>query len=384
MKKLTNFNFNNKNIIILLKSFVLGGAEKQALFLANYLQNNLDCNVFIYSYIKAENSELFYEECRKYQLKNLLVVKNPLSAAGRFKYIKRRVKLFLLGLQFRKHKPDIIIPYLNPPSIIAALTYKIAGATKTFWHHRGVDYYRNDKLERNAVKNMPLFIANSKSGIEELKENLYLNSSKKLFFLPNFNTIIKNQSITDTFLDDKKDTITIGMLAHFRSEKRQDIVLNSFVKLLDIYNNIFLIFAGNIYDNDEDESSYQLIEKYINKNKLENRVSIIHNQFASDFLPTIDIGILISDKEGMPNVIMEYMSYKIPIVASNHSGCISLLGDDYNFFVDNSLEDVSEKLSILIADKEKRNVVGKRNYERLINNFTIKKYITNLTKLLEK
>ena len=33
------FDFQNKNVVFLLKSFELGGAEKQALFFANYLKN---------------------------------------------------------------------------------------------------------------------------------------------------------------------------------------------------------------------------------------------------------------------------------------------------------------------------------------------------------
>jgi hypothetical protein len=117
----------NKNIVIIIKSFVLGGAEKQALFLANHLEKNLKCNVYIYSII-PKSTQLFYDEIKKYNLKNIYQVSNPLSASGRFKYIKRRIKIGLFGLKLRQHKPDIIIPYLNPPSIIASLSYKISGS----------------------------------------------------------------------------------------------------------------------------------------------------------------------------------------------------------------------------------------------------------------
>ena len=57
------FNFKNKNVVILLKSFVLGGAEKQALFLASYLEKNLKCNVYIYSII-PKSTQLFYDEIK--------------------------------------------------------------------------------------------------------------------------------------------------------------------------------------------------------------------------------------------------------------------------------------------------------------------------------
>ena len=41
------FGFQNKNIVLLIKSGVLGGAERQALGLANYLINKLNCKVFL-------------------------------------------------------------------------------------------------------------------------------------------------------------------------------------------------------------------------------------------------------------------------------------------------------------------------------------------------
>jgi len=58
---MNNFNFQFKNIILILKSFVLGGAEKQALYLAQYLQNNRNCKVYIYAYIKSSNAVLIDE-----------------------------------------------------------------------------------------------------------------------------------------------------------------------------------------------------------------------------------------------------------------------------------------------------------------------------------
>ena len=73
-----------------MKSFALGGAEKQALFLASYLQKNYNCTVNIYSYIKSNHPELFFKECELLQIKNLHFVQNPLSAAGNFNYIKRQ------------------------------------------------------------------------------------------------------------------------------------------------------------------------------------------------------------------------------------------------------------------------------------------------------
>ena len=187
MKKKNNFSFNNKNVVFILKSFALGGAEKQALYLANYLKNHKNCNIYIYAIIDR-STDLFLSEIEKYGLKNIYLVNNPLSAAGKYKYIKRRIKILKFGFNLRKHKPDIIIPYLNPPSIIAALCRKISGTKYAFWHHRGEDYYRNDKLESIASQKIPFFIANSIGGCKELNLK-FKRKIEKFKYLPNFSTI---------------------------------------------------------------------------------------------------------------------------------------------------------------------------------------------------
>lgn len=381
---MNKFNFEDKNVIILLKSFALGGAEKQALYFAKYLQDKLSCNVFVYSYIKSKNSKLFFETCEKLEIKNLFIEKNPLSASGKFKYLKRRIKIIFFGLKLRKHKPDIIIPYLNPSSIIATLCYKISGAKITFWHHRGPDYYRGDLLEKVAVKKSPLFIANSLDGKIELEEKLNFNKNKS-HFLANFSTIrhLNNNKNIDN-LKLIEDKIVIGMIAHFRVQKLQHILVEVYHELLKKYKKIHLVLAGNIHDDENDEkSSYKRIVNYISTHKLENNISIMHHINAKEVLPYLDIGVLISSKEGMPNTVMEYMSYGIPVVATNHKGCITLLGENYPYFINNdNLDDQYDKLEKLVLDKNEREEVGKKNNKRLTENFTIDSYMDKLTKIL--
>ena len=376
------FNFKNKNIIILLKSFTLGGAEKQALFLANYLQKNYNCTVYIYSYIKPKNPKLFFKECELLQLKNLHFVQNPLSAAGNFNYIKRRIKIMLLGLKLRKHKPDIIIPYLNPPSIIANLLLKTTGAKITFWHHRGPDYYRGDLIETLAVKKTKLFIANSPDGKKELESKFSIDK-KKSYFLSNFSTIkTKNSKKSISKLNSIKGKKIIGMIGHFRQEKLQSIVVNSFYELLKSHKDIHLVLAGNIVESEEEKSTYSEVINFIKEHQLSDKVTLLHNISANEVLPYFDLGVLMSKKEGMPNVIMEYMSYNLPVICTNHEGCKSLLGDKYPYLINNSVDELTEKMQFLLNNEEEFNSTGLKNKNRIEKNFSIEKYIESLTTII--
>ncbi|MBL4606012.1 MAG: glycosyltransferase family 4 protein [Flavobacteriaceae bacterium] len=365
----------NKNIIILLKSFALGGAERQALSLAGTLQNEKNCRVYIYSYLPSSSRETFDKECKKLGLKHLFVVSNPLSASGNFKYLKRRVKIALFGLKLRKHKPNIIIPYLNPPSIIASLCSKIAGAKTTFWHHRGVDYYRGDLLEQKAISKTKVFIANSENGKKELEERLKVHS-EKVFTIPNF-SIIK-QGISNPF----QGNITIGMVSHFRKEKYQELLIDSFIELYKTIKNIQLVLVGDVIENDAEVSSYANVVEKIETNGLEDVVTIHHKTSAEEILPKLTIGVLLSENEGMPNTVMEYMAYKLPVVATNHPGCKQLLGAANNFLVSNSKEEVIEKLNDLIVSEALRENEGIKNFNRLNDAFSMSNYIHKLENIL--
>ena len=374
----------NKNIVIILKSFVFGGAEKQALFLANHLQNELACNVYIYSYIRTDNSKQFYSECKNYNLNNIYIVSNPLSASGNFKYLKRRIKIAVFGLKLRKHKPDIIIPYLNPPSIIANLCYKFSGAKKTFWHHRGADYYRDDKLEQKAFDSCPMFIANSFDGLNELKGKSKLKTNN-FVALSNFSTInktFKSDNLRSLFKIENK-TVVIGMVAHFRIQKLQHLLVLAANELMSLGYNIHIILAGYVQESEEEMSNFKLTKDFIEKFNINDKVSIIHDKKAFEILGSFDIGVLFSEKEGMPNAIMEYMAFGLPVVATKHSGCITLLDDDYGFFVNkNDVNLIKEKLEILVKDKPLRESIGAKLKTRIEQVFSIDKYIQSLEKIL--
>ncbi|MFY0631070.1 MAG: glycosyltransferase family 4 protein [Flavobacteriaceae bacterium] len=365
----------NKNIVFLLKSFALGGAERQALSLAGYLQNEKNCSVYIYSYLTSTSTELFYAECEKYNLNNLFVVKNPLSAAGKFKYIKRRIKIALFALKLRKHKPSVIIPYLNPPSIITNLCYKLSGAKTTFWHHRGVDYYRGDLIEQKAIANTKVFITNSINGKEELEQRLNVRP-EKVFTIPNF-SIIKN-GVTIP----KDGKIVIGMISHFREEKYQNLLMDAFIELYKTIKNIELVFVGDVVKSDTEKSSFKEVMKKIQLNNLEDVVTIHHKTSAEAILPKLNIGVLLSENEGMPNAVMEYMAYKLPVVATDHPGCKQLLGDKNDYLVTNSKEEVTEKLKSLLTDERLMKNEGEKNFNRLSEEFSMSNYIHKLENIL--
>ena len=64
-----------------------------------------------------------------------------------------------------------------------------------------------------------------------------------------------------------------------------------------------------------------------------------------------DVFCLISDSEGLPLSAIEAMSCGLPLVLSNVGGCSELIKEN-GFLVDNSPEEIANKLKISIANKD--------------------------------
>ncbi|AUS04132.1 glycosyltransferase family 4 protein [Pseudotamlana carrageenivorans] len=370
-----SFRFKNKKIIFLLNSPDLGGAERQALALAGYLQNSLGCDIFIYTCIKREPSFPFEDFLKEQKLMRIELVKNPLVASKYFKYFKIRFKLLCFALKLKKHNPDLIIPYLNKPSLITGYCKKIIGTKLSFWNNRGHEIYRNDILEKKAVLHSDFFLVNSLDSISDVLTNFKI-SKENVYFLPNFLTV--SNKIVD-FPRNKNDLV-VGMLAHFRKGKLQELLLETFVELSKKYKFIKLHLVGN----DFDEKKTASLKLSVQINGLIEKVSFIHGASGENEIPKFDIAILVSEKEGMSNSVMEYMYFEKPIIASNHYGNEFLLGEHNQFLINNSKAELFEKIECLILDEQLRKSAGQKNKKRILENFSVVKYVSELENIINK
>jgi glycosyltransferase involved in cell wall biosynthesis len=385
-------DFYNKNILIILHTGVLGGAERQGLGIAKILTEKYNCKVFLLLTFSGKMNDDFEEFARHcHIIKTLhfgspyLVIKKELS----LKNIKRSVWSIKYLLRLRRnlidYKFDIVIPFLNFPSKIAFYLYKLLPTVKfTFWHQLGLDTYSHDVLEYFAAKRVPCVIANASNGIDLYLEGYKVKPSK-LNVLPQYISLDvkhKDGQVLRKKYDLAEDAIVIGMIAHFRDEKYHEFVLNSFYELSKRYTNIALVFLGQKSVNQVTLTKFNFLENKIDSLKLTDRVKLLTDQDVHDVLNIIDVGVLISRIEGMPNVVMEYMLYGLPVIATNHPGCIQLL-EDSDFLIENDEINLINALDELIKSEEKRTSEGNRNLKR-ISKFDMNTYMHQLEGIMNK
>jgi L-malate glycosyltransferase len=92
---------------------------------------------------------------------------------------------------------------------------------------------------------------------------------------------------------------------------------------------------------------------------------------VTDYLQYIDIGVLCSDKEGLPNAIMEYMACGLPVVATAVGGVSELVDDTNGICVPpGDYIALADALSKLVSSTKLRKELGHRSFEKVSNNYT--------------
>ena len=77
---------------------------------------------------------------------------------------------------------------------------------------------------------------------------------------------------------------------------------------------------------------------------------------TNHYLKKSDIGILCSNEEGLSNALIEYISYKLPVLATDVGGNSEIVKNNFNGFLveKNNPELFAKKLEELINNKKLR------------------------------
>ena len=383
----------NKNILLILEYGALGGAQRQALGLAKFLTENNNCKVDLLLIRSDFETQEFHEFKEKCNVRNTFFFGEPyllLPYEFNFKNIKRIKWNVQYLLKLRKgllpYKYDLIIPYLNYSSKIAFFLYKLLPTVKTtFWHQLGLDILKHDIIEKIVAKNIPFVIGNAPNCFDIFK-NEYPLPQEKLNLLPQYLTLEvkrKDKNLIKQDLKISSDAIVIGMIAHYRIDKYFDLILDAFANSIQQTDkNIHLVLLGN---KDNDEASLTIYLKLIEKTErlnITNKVSVLSGNDVIDILNILDISVLMSQIEGMPNSVMEYMAFGLPAIVSNHPGCKQLL-EDSEYLIPNDSTILESKLLKLIENEAERISEGNLNVNR-IKKFNLPNYVSQMENIINK
>jgi glycosyltransferase involved in cell wall biosynthesis len=374
-----------KKILFIHQSAELYGSDKTLLLLLKNLNREAFNPIVILPFdgplkeaLENENIEVIIAPVLKLY-RNLFAPKNVIKFI-----IEIKTAFNLVNELHKKHQFDLI--YSNTLAVLLGIMFAWKNKINHLWHVHEI-------IEK------PTLFKKAFINLLSLKCNtfiVYNSHATRVFWEVNQN--IKNKGIViwngieigiskiglseiseirTNLFSSQSNEIVIALVGRISRWKGQMILLNAFNILLQNNKNIKLVFVGSPPPNQE---NFQFdLEKKIADFNLENRVVIIPFQNEIHKIwQAIDIAVVPStEPEPFGMVAIEAMMAKKPIVGSNHGGLKEIIKNNETgfLFTPNSVDELIISLEKLIQCKSLRDEMGEKGYLRVIEEFSVKKYV---------
>lgn len=357
-------------------SMDIGGTEKHVLHLINSLSKEK---------FKIELHLLYREGNLVNEVSKRIKIFTP-----KFKFnsrLKHFVNFFSSYLRIKKSNPDIIHCFLPHAYLFGGLIGLIH-KKKVIMSRRSLNTYQDNykflpikKIEGFLHKRSKLILANSSAvGKQLVQEGV---DRKKLKIL--YNGIIphvrlKNQTIKKlrSRLNLSSNHFIFLVVANLIPYKNHHMILNAVEILKNKTKRQFkVIFIGSGNKKYEQSIKTSILEK-----DLVNIVIMVKkSKEIFNFFKIADVGISSSNEEGFSNSILEFMSFGIPIIATDVGGNPEIINDTNGFLVKkNHHYQLYEKMKIFM---EKPKVLKKLSSKAKQDsrNYNFRKMIKEYTKI---
>ena len=357
-------NLHGSRIIMVLWSFHMGGAERQALILARHLRQ-LGADVSMWAF---DGPGPVCQICEKNGIPWRIV---PFRwPSGR---IERLKQLARVGRELRRECPDVILPYTLFPNVVCGLVWRGTGAKVCIWNQRDEGVGRvGRKAERCAVRLTPVFVANSHGGENFLVRDLGARQDR-------IRVIRNGIELGNPKLDRLawRQRLGVGssefvacMVANLTKLKDHVTLLRAWRTIVDRSEESdvrpLLVLAGNLGDNHE-----QLLELTADLRLGQDVRFLGAVTDIPGLLSAVDLGILSSRREGCPNAVLEYMAAGLPVVGTDIPAIRECVGPEGVLFLapQGDAETLTDRILVLATGPAKRAMLGAANRRRIQSEF---------------
>lgn len=262
---------------------------------------------------------------------------------------------------------------------------KVANNVKIVYTEHSLWEVRTDSLMWALIKGYMLKKTDAVIGVsEEISNSIkktYKLKEKQVYAIRNGVNLRKYPQKHDRLIQGlgiNENPIKIVMVANFRKNKNHVFLLKAFSELSKRNNNkVHLVFIGQGFKDDPDNSESEVLETIRNLN-LNEKVSLLgYRSNVNELLSEMDIACLCSDKEGLPMSLIEAMAAGLPVVGTDVDGIKDVIIDKYNGFLveKGDVKKYSEALDILVQDRDLRMIFGRRSQEIVAQEYSMEKCI---------
>ncbi len=281
--------------------------------------------------------------------KNIDIIHTNTAAVLQGIYIKRKLKIPQVW-----HIHEIIV---NPKFVHKFLSYLIA-------------------------KNADEVIAVSEAVKSHLSNTGYFKNQIRVIYNGVDNNVFNpnnNREYLKKEFNIKKDSIIVGMIGRVNAWKGQHDFLEAMDLVLENDENTYAMIVGGVFEGEEWRVK-DLKEKI---NNMKNKERVIFSNYRNDTKNIhclYDIFVLPSiNPDPLPTVVLEAMASGKPIVGYKHGGICEMVKNNYNGILANirDINDLAQKITILIEDKELRKKMSINSSKRQSEMFSLESYVRN-------
>jgi glycosyltransferase involved in cell wall biosynthesis len=304
-------------VAVVVNSFLLGGAEREALLISNYLRKDYQAKAVIFGFRPIG---LLAELCQIQHIPYQILPKPPITytiaswpGAAFFAWFLRRSRI------------QIVLSFTTYPNLISSLAWRWGGAKLCIWNQldegKGL---KGRRIEKWAFRRVSCFAVNSRTGFTVL-ENIGI-TPEKIRIIPSGIELNKPQKTRQTWrkqLNLTEDIFIACMVATLSKYKDHETLLKAWRIVIDEAPtpSPHLLLVGRL----SDSSSY-----LINLSHDLGINSVVHflgeEKDVAGLLNAVDLGLYSSASEGLPNAILEYMAAGLPLIATDLPGVRMAIG----------------------------------------------------------
>ena len=180
----------------------------------------------------------------------------------------------------------------------------------------------------------------------------------------------------------------IHILCVAKYETRKNILmLMNVIKQLQYRYDIHLTVAGEVSTEHHKEYYHRVLD-YVEQEELEEHVTLYVNLRREDVFSLYqqaDVYVLPSTGEFASVSQLEAMACSLPVICSdtNGTGCYVKNGENGFLFADNNLEDLKEKVSMLIGKRENIIRMGRNSYNAVVTKYSFENYKKNVLHIMK-
>jgi glycosyltransferase involved in cell wall biosynthesis len=316
-------------------------------------------------------------------------------------FILRGIKIIqtfiVLTIYLIKNRPSIVHSFLPEAYVVGGLCAWWTCSKRFIMSRRSLNYYQKShtilhQFELLLHSRTSYFLANSKAVELDLQnEGADLDKIQCIYNAINVKDVetkLKkyNKSDVRKKYNLSDNSLVLIKVANLISYKGHVDLLNVLATIGDdLPNDWCLLCAGR------DDGLLPRLKAIAEENQISHHIRWLGEvDDIFELLAASDIGLLCSHEEGFPNVILEYMSAGLPVIASNAGGIPEIITHDESgkIFTVHNLHQLASFVIELCNDRDQRIELGHAGKEQVASIFTeekcVREYLQMYERLLEE